>query len=158
MKLGTTAILIIIIITGSYIALNQYDTAPSALQCIITPVNGYNFQWTNLAPWGASTKSAYNIVATAILHIISFTSYRVPIYTPGSRAAMWIKCLAEGQKCDGLAGFWTGDPVIQSPRFNPLCHHIIFFSMNRYYPALKTTCRRLFSQSKKIHRQNISKI
>ena len=33
------------------------------------------------------------------IHNISFTSYRVPIYTPGWRAAMWIKCLAEGQKC-----------------------------------------------------------
>ena len=31
------------------------------------------------------------------IHNISFTSYRVPIYTPGWRAAMWIKCLAEGQ-------------------------------------------------------------
>ena len=24
-----------------------------------------------------------------------------PFYTPGSRAAMWINCLAEGQKCCG---------------------------------------------------------
>ena len=38
------------------------------------------------------------------IHNISFTSYRVPIYTPGWRAAMWIKCLAEGQKCQA----WTG--------------------------------------------------
>ena len=38
------------------------------------------------------------------IHNISFTSYRVPIYTPGSRAAMWIKCLAEGQKCQALTG------------------------------------------------------
>ena len=29
---------------------------------------------------------------------ITFASYWVPIYTPGLRAAMWIKCLAEGQK------------------------------------------------------------
>ena len=29
---------------------------------------------------------------------IPFASYRDPIYTPGSRSAMWIKCLAEGQK------------------------------------------------------------
>ena len=29
------------------------------------------------------------------IHNISFTSYRVPSYTPGWRAAMWIKCLAE---------------------------------------------------------------
>ena len=32
---------------------------------------------------------------------LSVTSYQVPIYTPGSRAAMWINCLAEGQKCHG---------------------------------------------------------
>ena len=38
------------------------------------------------------------------VHNTSFTSYRVPIYTPGWRAAMWIKCLAEGQKCQA----WTG--------------------------------------------------
>ena len=38
------------------------------------------------------------------IHNISFTSYRVPIYTPGWRAAMWIKCLAEGQKCQALTG------------------------------------------------------
>ena len=30
---------------------------------------------------------------------ITFASYRVPIYTPGWRAAMQIKCLAEGHKC-----------------------------------------------------------
>ena len=38
------------------------------------------------------------------IHNISFTSYRVPIYTPGWRAAMWIKCLADGQKCQALTG------------------------------------------------------
>ena len=37
----------------------------------------------------------------------STTSYRVPIYTPGSRAAMWINCLAEGQKCRGDGGIRT---------------------------------------------------
>ena len=35
---------------------------------------------------------------------IPFASYRVPIYTPGSRAAMWIKCLAEGQKYQATVG------------------------------------------------------
>ena len=33
-----------------------------------------------------------------------FASYQVPIYTPGSRAAMWIKCLAEGQKYRAMVG------------------------------------------------------
>ena len=31
-----------------------------------------------------------------------FASYRAPIYTTEWRAAMWIKCLAEGQKCQAL--------------------------------------------------------
>ena len=30
---------------------------------------------------------------------ITFASYRVPIYTPGWRVAMRIKCLAKGHKC-----------------------------------------------------------
>ena len=34
--------------------------------------------------------------ATSIKRQITFASYRVPIYTPGWRAAMWIKCLTEG--------------------------------------------------------------
>ena len=42
------------------------------------------------------------------IHNISITSYRVPIYTPGWRAAMWIKCLAEGQKCQALTGIEPG--------------------------------------------------
>ena len=37
---------------------------------------------------------------------ITFASYRVPIYTPGLRAAMWIKCLAEGKKVPSNA--WAG--------------------------------------------------
>ena len=39
---------------------------------------------------------------------ITFASYRVPIYTPGWRAAMWIKCLAEGQKVPGIDGIEPG--------------------------------------------------
>ena len=35
---------------------------------------------------------------------ITFASYQVPIYTPGWRAAMWIKCLAEGQTVPGIDG------------------------------------------------------
>ena len=33
---------------------------------------------------------------------IMFASYQAPIYTTEWRAAMWIKCLAEGQKCQAL--------------------------------------------------------
>ena len=36
--------------------------------------------------------------AQHILHILPGT------HTPGWRAAMWIKCLAEGQKCQALTG------------------------------------------------------
>ena len=45
---------------------------------------------------------------------ITFASYRVAIYTPGWRAAMWIRCLAEGQKCQALTGIGTRNPLIQS--------------------------------------------
>ena len=53
---------------------------------------------------------------------ITFASYRVPIYTPGWRAAMWIKCLAEGQKVPGIDGNRTRNPLIQSQGFNPIYH------------------------------------
>ena len=33
-----------------------------------------------------------------------FAFYRVPIYTPGWMAAMWINYLTEGQKCRALTG------------------------------------------------------
>ena len=55
-------------------------------------------------------KAAYDMIMalansnTIIWHI----RYRVPIYTPGSRAAMWINCLAEGQKCMAMMGFEPG--------------------------------------------------
>ena len=39
---------------------------------------------------------------------IPFASYWVPTYTPGSRAAMWIKCLAEGHKYWVMAGTEPG--------------------------------------------------
>ena len=44
-------------------------------------------------------------------------------YTPGWRAAMWIKCLAEGQKCQALTGIEPGNlSLIQSQGFNPIYH------------------------------------
>ena len=46
----------------------------------------------------------------------------VPIYTPGWRAAMWIKCIAEGQKVPGIDGNRTRNPLIQSQGSNPICH------------------------------------
>ena len=35
---------------------------------------------------------------------------------------MWIKCLAEGQKCRGPDGNRTRNPLIQSQGFNPIYH------------------------------------
>ena len=48
---------------------------------------------------------------------ITFVSYRVPIYmyTPGWRAAMWLKCLAEGRTCQALMGI---EPTILWSRVN----------------------------------------
>ena len=41
-------------------------------------------------------------------------------YTPGWRAAMWIKCLAERTKVPGIDGNRTRNPLIQSQGFNPI--------------------------------------
>ena len=74
---------------------------------VITPVVGYNFKTTltvhNFHSQGSiPRRAAYRGVTGKYIHTISFTSYQVPIYTPGWRAAMLIKCLAEGQKCQAL--------------------------------------------------------
>ena len=54
---------------------------------------------------------------------ITFASYRVPIYTPRWRAAMWIKCLSEGQKVPGIDEKRTRNrPLIQSQGSNPISH------------------------------------
>ena len=53
---------------------------------------------------------------------ITFEFYQVPIYTPGWRAAMWIKCLAERRKVPGIDGNQTRNPLIQSQGFNPIYH------------------------------------
>ena len=55
----------------------------------------------------------------------TFASYRVPIYTPGWRAAMCIKCLAEGQNCRGTEGNRTRNPLIKSQGFNPIYADVI---------------------------------
>ena len=86
------------------------------------PVVGYNFKTAltvhNFHSQGSiACRAAYHGVTGKYIHNISFTSYRVPIYTPrflhilpvpiytpGWRAAMWIKCFAEGQKCQALTG------------------------------------------------------
>ena len=63
---------------------------------------------------------------TYMYHIkrqILLPSYRVPIYTPGWRAAMWIKCLGDGQECQAFTGIepatlWSR--VKASIRYKPL--------------------------------------
>ena len=66
---------------------------------------------------------------------ITFASYRVPIYTPGWRAAMWIKCLAEGQKVPGIDGNRTRNPLIQSQGFTPIYHDFLFALPSSYFSS-----------------------
>ena len=94
-----------------YSAFPNYDQ--SASQCIITPVIGFRHNSAlrvhflhslGSIPASRSFTGAHNANSTTI----TFASYQVPIYTPGWRAAMWIKCLAEGQKCRALTGIEPG--------------------------------------------------
>ena len=82
---------------------------------LLPSVVGYNFKTAltvhNFHSQGSiPCRAAYRGVTGKYIHNISFTSYRVPIYTPGWRAAMWIKCLAEGQKCQALTGIEPATP------------------------------------------------
>ena len=63
------------------------------LQCTISTPRGAFLAWY-------SSMLHYN-GAGKFIHNHQSHLYRVPIYTPGSRAAMCINCLAEGQKCLG---------------------------------------------------------
>ena len=99
-----------------YSAFPNYDQ--SASQCITTPVIGFSHNSAlrvhfhhSLGSIPASHRftGAHNANSTTIRNVWCFSaSYRVPIYTPGWRAAMWIKCLAEGQKCRALTGIEPG--------------------------------------------------
>ena len=87
-----------------YSALLVWDTTQSALQYIIFPGHWIQYQsCTHSVP----SQLPGSILARRTCHIkrqITFASYRVPIYTSGWRAAMWIKCLAEGKKYQALTG------------------------------------------------------
>ena len=48
----------------------------------------------------------------------------VPIYTPGSRAAMWINCLAEGQKCMAIVRFEPGLSAWESSEYSNSPQHL----------------------------------
>ena len=96
-------IIIIVIINNNwflYSAFPVWDTTQSALQCIITPGHWIQFQsCTHSAPSqlpgehsGQVPLQGHKWCPNSTNRQIVFTSYRVPIYTPGWRAAMWIKC------------------------------------------------------------------
>ena len=84
-----------------YSAFLVRDTTHSALQSLLPPVIGFNI---NPALIVHLLNSLGSILASTchIKRQITFAFYRVPIYTPGWRAAMWIKCLVEWQKCEAL--------------------------------------------------------
>ena len=87
---------------------------PRSLDTISRP----HLQCTSSTPKGAFLAELPIVACSGkYIHNTSFTSYRVPIYTPGWRAAMWIKCLAEGQKVPGMDGNRTRNPLIQSQGF-----------------------------------------
>ena len=86
-----------------------------ALHTIITLVIGYNFKTTLTVHNFHSQRSipcrdAYHGITGKYIPSISFASYRVHIYTPWSRAAMWINWFAEGQKCQAI---WGSNPGSQ---------------------------------------------
>ena len=119
-----------------YSAFPNYDQ--SASQCIITPVIGFRHNSAlrvhflhSLGSIPASRRftGAHNANSTTI----PFASYRVPILTPGSRAAMWIKCLAEGQNYRATVGFepglsaWESSGHTTIPRHPNGCHDIFIY-------------------------------
>ena len=134
-----------------YSAFPNYDQ--SASQCIITPVIGFRHNSAlrvhflhSLGSIPASRRftGAHNANSTTI----TFASYRVPIYTPGWRAAMWIKGLAEGQKVPGIDGNRTRNPLIQSQGFNPIYHGtftIIYYNTGNHVFRLEYMAVRNYS-------------
>ena len=106
-------------INNAYISIQRGHSGGNILLLRLTPVAGYNFKNAlivhNFHSQGSiPCRAAYHGVTGTYILNISFASYRVPIYTPGWRAAMWIKCLAEGQKVPGIDGNRTRNPLIQS--------------------------------------------
>ena len=99
---------------------------------IITPVIGFNFN--SALNTVHNFHSLRNIPASrhvtgAIMPIHATNNVRIlpGTHTPGWRAAMWIKCLAEGEKVPGIDGNRTRNPLIQSQGFTLIYHnHNIF--------------------------------
>ena len=116
-------------------------------QTIITPVVGYNSrphlysaQFTPSREHSLQSCLSWNYRQ---IHLnISFTSYRVPTYTPGSRPAMWINCLAERQKCRAIAGFELGLSALESSEYTNIpCHlHIHIHKHYAWKPTTMDVC------------------
>ena len=91
---------------GCNIARRNILLLPWSLDTISRPY----LQCTISTPQGAFLAKLpinHGVTGKYILNI-SFASYWVRIYAPGSRVAMWINCLAEGQKCRAIAGIEPG--------------------------------------------------
>ena len=116
-----------------------------AQHTIITPVVGYNFK-TALTVHNIFTHKGAFLAELPIvelqanhIHSISFTSYRVPIYTPWWRAAMWIKWVTEGQMYQALtwiepATLWSR--VKGSLQYTMAPPHIASWEPDEEYPTL----------------------
>ena len=114
-----------IIIYYIYIALNTNVSKRFIYHIYHYPGHRTHFQATLIVQFplpGEDSLPSCLIGAGKFIHNNRSQSYRVPIYTPGWRAAMWIKCLAEGQKVPGIDVNRTYDPLVQSHESNPLYH------------------------------------
>ena len=106
-------------------AFPNYDE--SASQCIITPVIGFRH---NSALRVHFLHSLGSIPASRPFYRraqcqLNHNSVRIlpgPHLTPGSRAAMWIKCLAEGQKYRATVEYSNLDSQRESRAVTPLYH------------------------------------
>ena len=67
--------------------------------------------------------------------------YRVPIYTSGSRAAMWIKCLAEGQKYRATVDVETGLSAWESSGHTTIPRHLRWTTKGKYQYWSKFQCQ-----------------
>ena len=120
-------LIIIIIITGFCIALFQLRS--KRFTVYYYPSHRIQNQFcthSTLSPLPAahSGQSPFFRRAHANSTTIPFASYRVPIYTPGSRAAMWIKCLAEGQKYRAAVGIEPGLSAWESSGHTTIPRHL----------------------------------
>ena len=110
-----------------YSAFPNYDQ--SASQCIITPVIGFRINSTlrvhflhSLGSIPASRHFTGEHKCQLNHNIVRILPG--PHLTPGSRAAMWIKCLAEGQKYRATVGFEPGLSAWESSGHTTIPRHL----------------------------------